>query len=188
MTPPALGPTLETERLILRPPSAADFQPMCAMMADEENARFIGGVAAPSQVWRQLCTMAGSFALYGYAMFSVVEKASGRWVGRVGPWMPADWPGPEVGWGLIRDVWGRGYATEAATASIDWAFDNLGWTEVIHCIEPDNLPSEQLALRLGSKRLRSVRMPKPFDDKVVDVWGQSREDWRRRSRAANRGS
>jgi RimJ/RimL family protein N-acetyltransferase len=161
---------------------------MCTMMADEENARFIGGVAAPSQVWRQLCTMAGSFALFGYARFSVGEKASGRWSGRVGPWMPADWPGPEVGWGLIRDVWGRGYATEAATASIDWAFDNLGWTEVIHCIEPDNLPSEKLALRLGSKRLRSVRMPKPFDDKVVDVWGQSREDWRRRSRTADRGS
>ena len=56
-----LGPTIETERLILRPPQAEDFEPMCAMMADEETARFIGGVMAPPAVWRSLCTLAGAW-------------------------------------------------------------------------------------------------------------------------------
>jgi RimJ/RimL family protein N-acetyltransferase len=175
------GPTLTTDRLILRPPAPEDFEPFCAMMADEETARFIGGVAPPPVVWRQLCTMAGAFALYGYAMFSVVEKSSGRWVGRIGPWTPAQWPGTEVGWGLAREAWGKGYATEAAAVSIDWVFDNLGWTEVIHCIDPANHPSARVAERLGSKVLRQARMPAPFDDKVVDVWGQSREQWRARA-------
>lgn len=178
-----LGPTLETERLILRPPAKEDFEPWCAMMADEETARFIGGVAAPSQVWRQMCTIAGAFALYGYAMFSLVEKSTGRWIGRAGPWTPADWPGTEVGWGLVRDVWGKGYATEAATASIDWVFDHLGWTEVIHCIEAENFPSAEVARRLGSAPLRTEQMPKPFDDKTVDIWGQTREQWRARRAA-----
>ena len=85
-------------------------------------------------------------------MFSVIEKASGRWVGRLGPWQPEDWPGTEVGWGLAREVWGRGYATEGAAACMDYAFDVLGWTEAIHTIEPDNLASQAVAKRLGLRR------------------------------------
>lgn len=178
----APGPTLETERLILRPTALADFEPWCAMMADEETARFIGGVQAPSQVWRSLMGMAGSWTLHGWAMFSVVEKDTGDWVGRLGPWTPHGWPGTEVGWGLSRAAWGKGYATEGATAAIDWAFDNLGWTEVIHCVDPDNTPSARVAERLGSYNKGPVRMPIPFDAMPVDAWGQTREEWRSRRR------
>src|SRR3954468_24088358 len=121
------APTLETERLILRMPLAQDFEPWCAMMADEEVARFIGGVAQPPVVWRQLCTIRGAWDLFGHSMFSVVEKSTGRWIGRLGPWTPADWPGTEVGWGLAREAQGKGYATEGAAAAMDWAFENLGW-------------------------------------------------------------
>jgi RimJ/RimL family protein N-acetyltransferase len=174
-------PTLETERLILRAPLAEDFEPWCATMADEEVARFIGGVAQPPAVWRQLCVMAGAWTLFGHSMFSVVEKSTGRWVGRLGPWTPEAWPGTEVGWALSREAWGKGYATEGATAAIDWAFDHLGWTEVIHCIDPQNTPSARVAERLGSTRLREgVRLPPPIEQYVVDIWGQTREQWRAR--------
>jgi len=61
----------------------------------------------------------------------VIDKASGEWLGRIGPWFPEDWPGTEVGWGLKRSAWGRGYAVEAATAAMDFAFDRLGWDEAI---------------------------------------------------------
>src|SRR3546814_17538372 len=61
------------------------------------------------------------------------------------------WPGNEVGWTFHRDAWGKGYATEAATAAMDYAFDTLGWDRVIHCIDPDNLASQRVALRLGSQ-------------------------------------
>ncbi len=173
-----LGPTLETERLILRPTSAEDVEPWIGMMADPEAARFIGGVQPPSAAWRGCMTMAGAWALTGVAMFSVVEKASGRWVGRIGPWRPLDWPGPEVGWGLARPFWGKGYALEAAVASIDYAFDVLGWDEVIHSIDPANTPSQRLAQRLGARNRGPGRLPPPFENAPIDIWGQTRSEWR----------
>jgi RimJ/RimL family protein N-acetyltransferase len=113
-------------------------------------------------------------------MFSVLEKSTGRWVGRVGPWRPEGWPGPEIGWGLLRECWGRGYATEAAAATLDWAFDHLGWTHVIHSIDPDNTSSQQLALRLGSRLLGPGRLPPPHDTLPMEFWGQDRDAWRAR--------
>lgn len=171
-----IGPTLETDRLILRPPVREDFEPWCAFMADEEAARHIGGLQSPAVAWRGLCTVTGAWSIEGFSMFSVIEKASGQWIGRLGPWRPEGWPGTEVGWGIVRDAWGKGYATEGATAAIDWAFDTLGWEEVIHTIDPVNTNSQKVAQRLGSRILRQARMPDPFDMEL-DVWGQSRAEW-----------
>lgn len=124
--------------------------------------------------------MAGAWQIQGFAMFSVIEKTTGRWIGRIGPWMPEGWPGTEVGWGLIRSAWGKGYGVESASAAIDWSFANLGWDEVIHTISPDNAESKALARRLGSRYLRMDRLPAPFE-LDVEVWGQSRAQWQARS-------
>ena len=94
-------------------------------MADEEAARYLGGVQPRPVAWRGFLSMAGAWAIQGFAMFSVIEKSSGRWIGRLGPWMPEGWPGTEVGWGIAREAWGKGYATEGAIAAIDWAFDDI---------------------------------------------------------------
>ena len=176
-----LGPTLETERLILRPPGPQDLEPWAAFSADEAVQRHLGGVQSRAVAWRGLCAFAGAWTVAGFSMFSVVEKATGRWVGRLGPWKPEGWPGTEVGWGLIREAWGKGYATEGASAAIDWAFDSLGWDEVIHCIAPENLASQGVARRLGSVVLRRDVLPAPIDIEV-DCWGQSRAHWRARPR------
>jgi len=142
--------------------------------------RHLGGVQRLPVAWRGFMTVAGAWAMQGCSMFSVIEKASGRWVGRLGPWVPAQWPGTEIGWGLAREVWGRGYATEGATAAIDWAFDTLGWSEVVHCIAPANAASLNVARRLGSSFLRQARLPAPYDAEEVEIWGQTREVWRAR--------
>ncbi len=183
------GPSsiIETARLILRPPLAGDFDAWAAYMADEEAARFIGRAQPPSTTWRGIATMAGSWALHGFGMFSVIEKETGQWVGRVGPWRPHGWPGTEVGWGVVRGVWGKGYAREAAVASMDFAVDVLGWTDIIHCIDPANTSSQKLAERLGSANLRTGRMPPPFDADPVDIWGQSAAQWKTNRAAAGAG-
>jgi RimJ/RimL family protein N-acetyltransferase len=179
---PDLGPTLETERLILRPPVQADLDRWAAFLGDAEATRHIGGVQPRETAWRSMAAMTGAWSLLGFSMFSVVEKASGAWIGRLGPWRPEGWPGTEVGWGLHPDAQGKGYAVEGARAAIDWAFDHLGWTEVIHTIAPENTASVRVAERLGSTLLRRTQLPEPFV-MDVDVWGQSREEWRARRSA-----
>jgi len=173
-----MGPTLHTDRLILRPPKLEDFDAWAAFMADPEAARYLGGEQPRASAWRGLCMVAGAWMLQGFSMFSVIERASGRWVGRLGPWQPEGWPGPEIGWGLARSDWGKGYAQEGATAAMDWAFDHLGWSEVIHCIDPGNDASRSLAARLGSHQRGLGRLPPPFDATILEIWGQTKAEWR----------
>lgn len=171
------NPRIETERLILRPPEAADFDAFAQMQGDTEAAHFIGGAVSRTEAWRRFLWQPGSWWLLGYGMFAVLEKSSGEWLGQIGPWKPEGWPGNEIGYSFHRRAWGKGYATEAASASIDWAFEHLGWESIIHCIDPENLASQKVAHRLGSTRQGQTRLPPPFEDSVVEVWGQSREQW-----------
>jgi RimJ/RimL family protein N-acetyltransferase len=171
---------LETPRLILRPPRLEDFDAWAEFLADEVATRYIGGPQVRATAWRTFMGMCGCWHMTGIAMFSVIEKSSGNWVGRLGPWYPEGWPAAEVGWGIARPHWGKGYASEGAAAAMDFAFDVLGWTEVIHVIDEKNHASQGVARRLGSRLLRRVTMPVPFVDAPVDAWGQTRDEWRAR--------
>jgi RimJ/RimL family protein N-acetyltransferase len=174
--------SIETPRLLLRPQRLEDFEGWAAMMADPEGSRFINGPQPREVARRGLMTVAGCWALQGFSLFSVIEKSTGRWIGRLGPWMPEGWPGPEVGWALARDAWKHGYATEGVTAAIDWVFDHLGWSEIIHIIAPDNVASQALAAKLGSRNRGRGRLPPPSQVVRVDVWGQTRAEWAARGR------
>ncbi|MBE7218205.1 MAG: GNAT family N-acetyltransferase [Caulobacteraceae bacterium] len=173
---------IETERLILRPPTIADFDAFAAMLADPVGMEHLGGPQPRAQAWRVLMTYAGAWALTGATMFLAVEKATGEPVGRIGPWFPEGWPGPEVGWSLVPDRWGRGLATEGAAAAIDYAFDVLGWTEVVHTIQPANAPSIRVAERLGSTFREEAMLPAPYN-RPTGVWGQARATWKVRRRS-----
>lgn len=176
------GPVLETERLILRVPKVSDFDAFAAMNTDGDNMRFIGGTLPRAAAWRKFLQMPGAWMLQGFAMFSIIEKSSGRWLGQLGPWQPEGWPGTEVGWGLDRSAQGKGYATEAGLAAVDWAFNSLGWTTVIHSIHPDNIASQALARRLGASNSGPGKLPAPFENEPVDIWSQTREQWHARCR------
>lgn len=177
MTLPPAGPTLETERLLLRPPKAEDFDGFAEMQGDADAARFIGGNVTRAEAWRRFLWSPGAWWVQGFGMFGVVEKASGLWMGQIGPWKPEGWPGNEVGYAFHRRAWGKGYATEAGTAAIDWAFANLGWDDIIHCIDPANVASQRVAQRLGSTIKGPGKLPSPFEHVAVDVWGQTRQEW-----------
>jgi RimJ/RimL family protein N-acetyltransferase len=174
---------LETPRLLLRPPRLEDFDAWAAFLDDEEATRFIGGRQPRATAWRTFMSMCGCWSMTGIAMFSVIEKSTSTWVGRLGPWFPEGWPDREIGWGIARPHWGKGYASEGAAAAMDYAFDVLGWTDLIHCIDEQNLASQGVARKLGSTYLRRVTMPEPFEHKPIDAWGQTRAQWRR-SKAA----
>lgn len=173
------APVLETERLILRKPEEPDFEPLSVMMQDVETVRFIGGAQEPAISWRAFCTLLGHWQLRGYGFFSVIEKSSGEWLGRVGPWNPHLWPQPEVGWTIKREAWGRGYAYEAAEACVDYVFNHLGWPEVIHLIDPENVASQGVARKLGSQ-FKGRRAEVPGFGMTVDVWEQDAGEWAQR--------
>lgn len=168
---------IETERLVLRPPRIEDFERYAELFTHPTAAGHIGGPLTRHEAWRKFLQMPGAWAVQGFAMFSVVAKSNGAWLGQAGPWQPEGWPGTEVGYSFHPDAWGKGYATEACAAAIDWAFEALGWKEVIHCIAPANQASQAVARRLGSVNRGPGRMPEPLHVHEVDIWGQTREDW-----------
>ena len=172
------GLRLDTPRLVLRPVRGEDFEAWAAFCADPEAMSHLGGVQPRAVAWRSLLTVVGAWHVQGFSFFSVFERDSGQWVGRVGPWQPEGWPGTEVGYSLARAAWGKGYATEAAAACIDWAVETLGWTDIIQTIAPDNTASQAVARRLGATLRGPGRLPPPYENQPAQIWGQTREQWR----------
>jgi RimJ/RimL family protein N-acetyltransferase len=173
------APTLETERLLLRGWRPEDFPAYAAMLADEETARFItaqGRALSEAEAWNETVWLIGHWQLLGYGMFVVEERATGAFLGRVGPLRPPWWPAFEIAWSLAPAARGRGYATEAAQAAIDWSFDTFSPERIVSVIDPRNRPSQAVAERLGERRT-SERFT-PFRE-PCDVWELRREDWRR---------
>jgi RimJ/RimL family protein N-acetyltransferase len=169
------GPVLETARLKLRPWRSADVEPNTAMLADPGTARYITADGKPVTTalagWRNAAVMAGHWALHGAGMFVVEEKRSGKFVGRVGPWFPPSWPGFEVGWGIASEFRGKGYAVEAARASIDWAFATFELDQIVHPIDRENIASQAVARRLGAEKQREIDL----FGKVADLWVTHRD-------------
>lgn len=143
-------PRLHTARLTLRAPEAGDFTPLATFM-ETDAARFIGGPKRPDETWRTLASIIGHWVLRGYGLWAVEETASRRYVGQIGLWNPHGWPEPEIGWWLLPEAWGQGFATEAALAARDHAYDVLGWPTAVSLINPDNTASQAVATRLGAR-------------------------------------
>lgn len=147
---------LETERLILRAHELQDFDAMAAMWADPRVAQFIGGTAStPEQSWARLIRYIGFWPALGFGYFAILDKASGQFIGEAGladfhrdinP--PLDGTA-EAGWALMPNQWGKGYATEALIAILDW-YQALPNARAVSCIiDPDNEPSNRLAAKVG---------------------------------------
>lgn len=149
-------PRVETERLILRGQTVEDFPAFAAMWADPVVTRYIGGVPLGEEdAWAKFLRIAGHWALMGYGFWAIEEKASGRRVGEAGilnvkrDIVPSFHGVPELGWGLVPEVHGKGYATEAVRAIVQWAQDRFGKVRMVCIIDPDNAPSLRVAARAG---------------------------------------
>jgi len=166
---------LETERLILRPVDPdRDFEPWAKAMADANTVRYLGTKPMNrAESWRSMAVVIGHWAIRGYGFFSLQHRETGEWVGRVGPWYPEGWPAPEVGWTISPDHLGRGYATEAALASLRYAFETLGWKQVIHVIMEGNEASMAVARKIGSTLVREQQGVPGVTDQKVFIYGQT---------------
>lgn len=150
----------ETSRLTLRQFTLDDLAPLAAMHLDPEVSRFIGGVKTVEQTRQRLEQWLGEYERYGFSKWAVVLRSTGEFIGRCGLSLERfddieEW---ELGWTFARAHWGKGYATEAATAAMDHSFcvSGPGLKKLISLIRPGNLASVRVAQRIGMTFDRTV--------------------------------
>jgi RimJ/RimL family protein N-acetyltransferase len=123
-----------------------------AIHADPDVTRWLGGTR-PNSVEDELERIASRRSMHdelGFTMWTVEEKDSGEIVGLAGLF-PVDTVGPdiEVAYHFRKDRWGRGYATEAAQACLDYGFDVAGLTTIVGLVDPGNKASERVLKKCG---------------------------------------
>jgi RimJ/RimL family protein N-acetyltransferase len=129
----------------------SDFEDHYRLCADPNVMRYLWGGKPMSRLeaWRHMAFLVGHWELLGYGYYAAEEKATGRFVGRIGFTNPEGWPGFEIGWTLAPEFHGRGFATEAAKFLLNYAFTEMRRDHVISVIHRDNKPSMRVAERLG---------------------------------------
>lgn len=152
---------IETARLLLRRPEAADW-PAARDFFLSDRAAGIGGPLSLGRAWRAFAAEIGHWDILGCGMFAVTRKGEGRILALVGPWTPPDWPEPEVGWMILDPAAeGQGIAREAAEAALAHAFGSLGWATAVSYVGEGNARSRALAERLGAWIDPSAQAPEP---------------------------
>ena len=149
-------PVIETERLFLRVQTKEDFPAFAAMWADPVVTRYIGGAPLTEEdAWAKFMRIAGHWALLGFGFWGIFERESGRRIGEAGildvkrDIAPSFHGVPEIGWGLLPEMHGKGYATEAVQAILGWAENHFGKVRMVCIIAPENTPSLRVAERVG---------------------------------------
>jgi RimJ/RimL family protein N-acetyltransferase len=162
MTNPAIQstPVLQTERLVLRAHTAADYDESAAMWADPEVTRHIGGrPSTAEEAWSRVLRYGGLWTLLGFGYWVARERETGRFVGEVGfadfrrEMKPPVRGAPEVGWALAPWAHGRGFATEAVRAALAWGDAHLPADRAVCIIGPANTASIRVAEKCGFREI-----------------------------------
>ncbi len=141
---------LETERLFLRPMNETDVESVFAMRSDEDVMRFIRAPQtkrAEAENWINLVSSRWADEKIGFC--SIIEKSSERFVGWCGLWRLQETGETEVGYALVKEFWGRGFASEAAGAFLKYGFENLELEKIVAVANPENTNSRRVMENLG---------------------------------------
>lgn len=164
---------LETERLLVRTWTPGDAEEGFRIWSDAEVMRYVGtgqpnATIEETRAW--IGRMAAHHELHGFGFWAVVEKDSGQLVGSCGMGYQRDGGLPiEFGYTLARSRWGRGYATEAASACLRYAFERLGFTELVASVDALNVASQRVLEKIGFKYLRREQLAEG-----IDFWYEAR--------------
>jgi RimJ/RimL family protein N-acetyltransferase len=153
------APVIETDRLVLRGHTPADFDASLSLWSDPEVTRFIGGrPALGEEVWARVLRYIGHWNALGYGFWAAFDRADGRFVGEIGfadfhrDITPSLAGMPEMGWALAPWAHGRGYATEAILGALTWG-DSVFTTPTCCIISPDNPASIRVAEKAGFREM-----------------------------------
>lgn len=164
---------IETDRLAMRRFTNSDITNYLEIFSHPKVIAQLPHLKTRSDAWRQIAMVEGHWHLVGYSMMAVIEKSSGKLIGRVGPWQPDERDEPEVGWAIHPDQWGKGYATEAAVASLRYLFENNHRLQrVVHLIKDTNPESQGVARKIGAT-LTEEMVDHPISG-PIHVWATAR--------------
>lgn len=179
---PAPGiPTLTTDRLVLRPFVAGDLDELAAIHAEESFWWYpLRGGMSKDETARFLDRVTARYESDGFGIEALLERETGTMIGWAGlavpHFLPEVLPAVEVGWRLAGAYRGRGLATEAGAAAVDFGFTRGGLTRLVSIYEPENVPSGRVMERLGfTPYLRTVG-PRGEDVVVTEL---TKERWER---------
>ena len=145
---------LTTERLALRRMTEADLDWLAAMHADPEVTRYLGGIKTRAQVEEQMRTrIIGYYDAHpGLGVWMTIERATGE---QLGFHLINNIQGEtilQVGYGLVKSAWGKGYATEMASALLRYGFAELGLDRIAGISDLDNVASIHVLGKIGLER------------------------------------
>jgi RimJ/RimL family protein N-acetyltransferase len=152
---------LETQRLILRRLQPSDIEFLIGLWTDPQVTRYMGGPRESRWLQSVFEETARDPYAENYDLWPVVEKATGRLVGHCGL-SEKEVEGKteiELVYTLTPAAWGKGYATEIGQALMRLAFEKMGLERLIALIDPENAPSERVAIRLGMRFEKEVLRP-----------------------------
>lgn len=145
--------TLDTANLILRPLEVADVPAYAAFRSDPQVMRYLPPAARDGDqatiAAQRVPAFLAHWKQHGYGIWGVFERGSGALVGHCGLNHIEDYDETEVLYALARHAWGRGLATEAARAAVDFGFGPMGLTRIIALVHPDNVASQRVLAKLG---------------------------------------
>ena len=162
---------IETPRLMLREMTPADRPDLCMILQDKEVMYAYNGPFSDEEVNGWLERQTGRYRERGYGLWAVVLKQTGEMIGQCGVTRQL-WNGEEmleIGYLFRHSHWHQGYATEAARACMEYAFNVLGASEVCSIIRDNNIPSQQVALRNGMRKAEGV-MVKHYRGAEMPHW------------------
>jgi len=146
-------PQIETRRLKLRPWRDADREPWAAMNADPLVREYLPGTLNREESDASLDSLNAHITRHGFGFWALEDRTSGEFLGFTGlvhtPFTAHFTPCVEIGWRLARRHWGKGYASEAARASLDYGFSTLGLTEIVSFAVAANMRSRRVMERIG---------------------------------------
>ena len=149
-------PTLQTERLTLRPMRLDDFDTYAEFRAGERSPS-PGGSADRHKAWSMFCEDVACWSLRGYGKLVIEERTAHRPVALAGVVHAFGWDGPELAWAIFdASDEGHGFASEAMRAVLNFCRDGLGWVSAVSVVAVDNLASLRLARRLGGVEERRL--------------------------------
>ena len=143
---------LETDRLLLRMFRTNDWKDIHEYYGDADCAKYTSGKALTEhESWQKMAAILGHWQLRSYGSYALEEKKLNRVIGLAGLDYPSDWPEPEIQWGLGREFWGKGYASEAVRTIKEMTRQFIPNLSLISLIHPDNSNSSNLAKSVGAK-------------------------------------